>query len=122
MILDRSDRQGYQIPKAIQLIRKNLQGKKNSCLDAFEDFILATEGLSKDGERALNERDVGLIGSSESGLRVLNKFDNDDIRGALIYVQDWELRNGLRDKEDPKRIIGIDEIPDALKKDGGDER
>ena len=103
MILDRSDRQGYQIPKAIQLIRKNLQGKENKILEAFEDFVLRTENLSKDGERGLNERDVGLIGSSESGLRALNNYDNNDIRGVLLFVQEWESRNGLRKQDEAKQ-------------------
>ena len=118
MVLDRSDRQGYQIPKALTLLRKNLQGKRNQYLEIFEDFVWETECLhEKRGNRALNEKDIGLIGSAETGLRVLNKFDDDDIRGSLIYVQDWELRNGLMQKEEPKCIIGIDKVPGVLRKD-----
>lgn len=118
MILDRIDRQGYQIPEAIQIIKKNLKEKKNSCLDLFENFVLSTENLSRENEtRPLNEKDKGLIGSSEYGLRRINKFDNNDIRGTLLYIQEWEIRNGLRKEEVPEEITKMDEMIEKLKKE-----
>ena len=105
LILDRIDRKGYQIPEALKIIKKNMQGKSNSCINKFEEFIWSTENnYGMNDERGLNEKDTGMIGNEATGLRAVNKFDDNDIRGVLLFVQEWEVRNKLREKNEDLTI------------------